>query len=124
MTQEDEKKVNKVAKGAKSTKSTGALSTKARSGNPAKRNEVITELKKTIDKSKTATPVKISKFGLNPAWLVPTILGLFIIGIFWVVIFYLTASIGGYPMPVLRYGNLAVGFGFIIVGFGLCTRWK
>jgi Flp pilus assembly protein TadB len=108
---------------AKKKAKTASLSIKARSGNPAKRGEVVEEL--TKKKSAVAQAAqKAAKFNINPVWLVPTMLGLMIIGVLWIVIFYLTASIGGYPMPVLRYGNLAVGFGFIIVGFGLSTKWK
>jgi hypothetical protein len=93
---------------------------KARSGNPAKRGELLGEVRQKA----AVVAAKVEKFSVNPPWLVPTMLGLMIIGVAWVVIFYLTASIGGYPIPALRYFNLAVGFGFIIVGFGLATKWK
>lgn len=94
-----------------------------RSGNPQKRSDVIREYKTEHAEIK-AKPLKNSFDGLNPAWLVPTMIGLFLLGIAWVVIFYMTAEIGGYPIPVLRYGNFAVGFGFIIAGFALSTKWK
>lgn len=62
----------------------------------------------------------------NPAWLVPVMLGLMVIGLVWIVTYYLTANRmgGGFPIPPLRAWNLAIGFALIIAGFGLTTRWK
>ncbi|ACZ29054.1 protein of unknown function UPF0233 [Xylanimonas cellulosilytica DSM 15894] len=62
----------------------------------------------------------------NPPWLVPVMLGLMILGLIWIVTYYLTASRvgGGFPIPPLGAWNLAVGFALIITGFGLTTRWK
>jgi hypothetical protein len=106
-----------------------SLVKKARSGNPAKRGEVLAaagaaKSAKPTKPGKAGEAIKLSKSGLNPAWLVPTMVGLMVIGIAWVVIFYLSASIGGYPIPALKYGNLVAGFGFIIAGFILSTKWK
>ncbi|MDR1862180.1 MAG: cell division protein CrgA [Candidatus Ancillula sp.] len=92
----------------------------ARSGNPAKRGEVV----KTLKRISQPKPVKVDSYDLNDPWLVPTMVGLMVLGIAWVVIFYLTASIGGYPLPILKYGNLVAGFALIIAGFGLSTKWK
>jgi hypothetical protein len=111
------KKDNEASK----AKAVNEVTVKARSGNPAVRGEVIQEAKQAM---RTPEPIKLSKHGLNAAWLVPTMVGTMLIGISWIVIFYLTASNGGYPMPVLRYGNLVVGFVFILAGFGLSTKWK
>jgi hypothetical protein len=60
----------------------------------------------------------------NPAWLVPTMLTLMIVGLLWIVVFYLA----GNQVPVMKnlnnLENILVGFGFIGIGFGLATRWK
>ena len=56
-------------------------------------------------------------------WLAPLMLALFLIGIIWLVTFYLV----GAKMPLvgsLGNSNLLVGFGFIIAGFGLSTQWR
>jgi hypothetical protein len=116
-------KKNKKHKKLTKSQKCESLATKALSGNPAKRGEVVAELSKKSS-AVSAAVVKATKFSINPTWLVPTMLGLMVIGVLWIVIFYLTASIGGYPVPALRYGNLAAGFGLIIVGFGLSTKWK
>ncbi len=58
----------------------------------------------------------------NPSWLVPTMLGLMILGLVWVVVTYISRS--EWPIPGLGSWNLAVGFVLIIAGFTLTTRWK
>jgi hypothetical protein len=59
----------------------------------------------------------------NPRWLVPTMLGLMLLGLAWIVLFYLSGP-AQLPIPPLGAWNLAVGFAFIIAGFALTTRWK
>lgn len=59
----------------------------------------------------------------NPRWLVPTMLGLMLVGLAWIVLFYLSGP-AQLPIPPLGAWNLAVGFAFIIAGFALTTRWK
>ncbi len=59
----------------------------------------------------------------SPVWLAPLMLAMFAIGIVWLVTFY----IAGADMPLvggLGGSNLFIGFGFIIVGFGLSTQWR
>ncbi len=63
------------------------------------------------------------KKGPSPVWLAPVMLAFFLIGIAWLVVFY----IAGTDVPVMRdfaNYNLLIGFGFIIVGFGLSTQWR
>jgi hypothetical protein len=58
----------------------------------------------------------------SPPWLVPAMVGCFVLGLLWVVVYYVTQT--DYPIGSLGLGNMAIGFGLIIVGFGLATRWK
>lgn len=58
----------------------------------------------------------------SPRWLVPLMVGCFVLGLLWVVVYYVTQA--DYPIGSLGLWNMAIGFGFIIVGFGLATRWK
>ncbi|HSG61309.1 MAG TPA: cell division protein CrgA [Pseudomonadales bacterium] len=58
----------------------------------------------------------------SPRWLVPTMIANFLIGLFWIVIFYVTQT--EYPIPNIGAWNMIVGFGFIGVGFSLATRWR
>jgi hypothetical protein len=68
-------------------------------------------------------PQKTSKKTMaNPPWFVPVMLGLMLLGLLWVVTFYITA--GGYPIPQINYWNLIIGFGLMISGFMMTTRWR
>ena len=58
----------------------------------------------------------------SPVWLAPLMLALFVIGVIWLVVFYV--SNGQYPISALSNGNLLVGFAFIVVGFVLSTQWR
>ncbi|QAY64006.1 cell division protein CrgA [Xylanimonas allomyrinae] len=62
----------------------------------------------------------------NPAWLVPLMLTLMVLGLVWIVVFYITNNRagGGFPIPALHQWNLAIGFALVIAGFGLTTQWK
>ena len=58
----------------------------------------------------------------SPKWLAPTMVSAFLIGLFWIVIFYVTQT--QYPIPGIGAWNMIVGFSFIGVGFSLATRWR
>jgi hypothetical protein len=49
-------------------------------------------------------------------------LGLMLVGLLWVVTFYITA--GAYPIPKVNYWNLIIGFALMISGFLMTTRWR
>ena len=70
---------------------------------------------------------KVAKIG-SPSWLAPTMVACFVIGLTYIVVFYIAGnqipimnSIGGSLNALV---NVAIGFGFIIVGFVLATKWK
>lgn len=60
----------------------------------------------------------------NPAWLAPMMVTMFLLGLLWIVVFYLA----GPQVPIMQdlnnLMNVLVGFGFIGVGFALATRWR
>ena len=58
----------------------------------------------------------------SPRWLAPVMVAGFLIGLLWIVTFYITST--RYPIPNIGAWNMVVGFGFITVGFGLSTRWR
>jgi hypothetical protein len=80
--------------------------------------------KDTPRTEKSEAKVSLPGEATNPRWLAPVMLTLMILGLVWIVTFYLTSSDLGLPIPQIGQWNLAVGFGLIIVGFGLTTRWK
>ena len=94
--------------------------------------------KQAAEKKKQATKAvaasKKSKKPVNPgagAWVLPTLLTLLILGILWLVVYYLTASLGIY-IPIISAAtsegglggwNIVVGMGFIAAAFIVATQW-
>lgn len=58
----------------------------------------------------------------NPVWFKPIMLGLMILGLLWVIIFYLSSQ--ALPIPGIGGWNLVIGFGIAFVGFLMTTRWR
>jgi len=73
--------------------------------------------------SYTPPPTRSPNKAVSPAWVPWLMLGLFLIGIIWIVVYYVTGSdIPG--MRSLGNWNLLVGFGLIIAGFITSTQWR
>lgn len=84
-----------------------------------KRNDYTPPSEKTDRK-----PVKIG----SAPWVAPVMVALFVIGLAWIVLFYIAGpdipimnSIGGAYNALV---NVAIGFGFIVAGFILSTKWR
>jgi len=61
----------------------------------------------------------------SPRWLAPTMVASFLIGLFWIVVFYVTSGTPPVrPIAGIDSWNIVIGFGFIGVGFSLATRWR
>ena len=58
----------------------------------------------------------------NPQWWVPVMVTLFLVGLVYIVVTYLSGS--QYPIPGIGNWNLGVGFAFIMVGFIMTMRWR
>lgn len=56
----------------------------------------------------------------NPTWFLWIMCGLMILGLIWIVVYYLTG--GEWPIPKIGNWNLLIGFGIMLVGF-LMTMW-
>jgi hypothetical protein len=50
-------------------------------------------------------------------------LGLMLAGLIWVVTYYIS-GVNEYPVPQLGRWNLGVGFGLMMSGFLMTTRWR
>ncbi|MFF9122523.1 cell division protein CrgA [Streptomyces sp. NPDC014889] len=68
--------------------------------------------------AKQAASIKLEGRG----WVAPVMLALFLIGLAWIVVFYVTD--GSLPIEALGNVNIVVGFGFIAAGFAVSTQWK
>ncbi len=71
--------------------------------------------------SAAVPPVK-SQPKPNPVWYKPVMFGLMIIGLLWIITFYISEA----TLPVAAWGswNILAGFGIAIVGFLMTTRWR
>lgn len=75
----------------------------------------------------TAPPAKSGTKKVNPPWFLPLMCAFFIIGLAWIVVYYVTQ--GEYPLRTVGgwtvgNWNLVVGFGVIMIGFVMTTRWR
>ncbi len=66
-------------------------------------------------------PPRSSKSKVSPRWLVPAMLGSLIVGLVWIVVFYVSQQ--SYPISALGAWNLVVGFAFLVTGVVLSTKW-
>lgn len=64
--------------------------------------------------------------GMNPTWWAPVMCTLMVVGLLWIVVFYLLSNgtKDTWPIPGIGYGNLAIGFAMIMAGFLMTTRWR
>jgi hypothetical protein len=68
-------------------------------------------------------PPRSAKSKVSPRWLVPAMLFFLLFGLVWIALFYITG--GSTPLQsALGDWNLVAGFGFIIVGVALSTKWR
>jgi hypothetical protein len=58
----------------------------------------------------------------NPVWFKPLMIGFMLLGLVWVIVFYLTNQ--QYPIPGITGWNLVIGFGIAFIGFLMTTRWR
>ena len=55
-------------------------------------------------------------------WFKPIMIGLMLVGLVWVLVFYVSGM--QYPIPGIGAWNLVIGFGIAFVGFLMTTRWR
>ncbi len=71
----------------------------------------------------TPPPRKSARRKVSPPWVGPAIVALLVVGLGWIVVYYVTEN--GVPgMAVLGNWNLVIGFGLVIGGLTLATRWR
>jgi hypothetical protein len=58
----------------------------------------------------------------NPVWFRPVMFGFMLLGLAWIIVFYV--SQGKFPVPQLGSWNILVGFGIAFIGFLMTTRWR
>ncbi|MDF1477776.1 cell division protein CrgA [Leifsonia sp. H3M29-4] len=58
----------------------------------------------------------------NPVWFKPVMFGFMLLGLVWIIVFYVSGS----TLPIRDLGswNILVGFGIMFIGFLMTTRWR
>jgi hypothetical protein len=74
--------------------------------------------------TKTARPAEArsGEQAPNPVWYKPVMFGFMVIGLAWIIIFYVSGS--NAPIPTLGSLNILVGFAIMFIGFLMTTRWR
>ncbi|HXA61871.1 MAG TPA: cell division protein CrgA [Streptosporangiaceae bacterium] len=83
--------------------------------------------KSTVRKKAVYTPPqKSQQIQASPRWLVPVMVGCWLIGLAWIATYYVMSSTGASFVPFSTLGNwnLGLGFGLIIAGVVLSTKWR
>ena len=86
----------------------------------------VSKVRKKKQSSRTSaqaaqqTPVHI---GPKP-WLAPLMVTLLVLGLAWIVVFYIAGDQIGFMQSLGNLGNVLIGFVLIGVGFALSTKWR
>lgn len=60
---------------------------------------------------------------MSARWVAPTMITLLVIGLTWVVLYYVASGVIGF-IDDLGAWNVLIGFGFMFAGLMVATRWK
>ena len=58
----------------------------------------------------------------NPVWFKPIMFGFMLLGLAWLLVFYISSGL--LPFPELGNSNIWIGIGIMLVGFLMTTRWR
>ena len=87
---------------------------------PISKKRKKTELSQVHDKQVAQEPVNFD----SPRWVAPLMVAFFIIGLLYVITFYLAGSSVPGMSSLSAAANIGVGFSLIIIGFFLSTKWR
>lgn len=83
----------------------------------------ITCMARTTARTKTERPqIASGEQAPNPVWFKPVMFGFMLLGLVWIIVFYVSGS--SLPIPTLGSWNILIGFGIMFVGFLMTTRWR
>lgn len=73
-------------------------------------------------KSESPVEVRSGEQGPNPVWFKPVMFGFMLIGLVWIIVFYVSNQ--AVPIPGIGSLNILIGFGIMFIGFLMTTRWR
>jgi hypothetical protein len=85
--------------------------------------------KEVSKKSKAVSQDRLERAELrkeapNPVWFKPLMFGFMLLGLIWIVLYYITSSNLQLPVPAFGQANIFVGFGLVLIGFLMTPWWK
>ena len=95
---------------------------KAGKRDKAKRDKRAKAAKRAAAESESEIHAWTDGIPLSPVWWAPLFTTLMIVGLLWIVVFYISSA--AYPIPQLGQWNLAVGGGIAFIGFLMTMRWR
>lgn len=83
----------------------------------------ISSMARTTARTKTERPqIASGEQAPNPVWFKPVMFGFMLLGLVWIIVFYVSQN--QLPIPQLGSWNILIGFGIMFVGFLMTTRWR
>ncbi len=87
-----------------------------------------TSRRKPAQQKETVRPAIVGdEQGENPTWYKVTMFGLMIVGLLWILVFYISSAqypLGSASFLDLSNWNILIGFGIAMIGFVMTTKWK
>lgn len=59
---------------------------------------------------------------LSPRWWAPTFITLLIVGLLWLMVYYISSE--RFPIPGISWWNLVIGLVIMMVGFLMTLKWR
>jgi hypothetical protein len=75
-----------------------------------------------LEKTPAAAQTPSGERGPNPVWFKPVMFGFMLLGLVWIIVFYLSSST--LPIPGIGAWNILIGFGIMFIGFLMTTQWR
>ncbi|MDM4763276.1 cell division protein CrgA [Galbitalea sp. SE-J8] len=89
---------------------------------PASRPRPARMLAMARNTEKSVAPPESRESSPNPVWFKPIMFGFMIVGLAWIIVYYVSSQT--LPIPSLSNWNIAIGFGIMFIGFLMTTRWR
>lgn len=77
---------------------------------------------KKVERLSKEEAAELRREAPNPVWFKPLMFGFMLIGLAWIIVFYVSQN--SLPIQSLGAGNILVGFGIMFIGFLMTTRWR
>lgn len=90
----------------------------------AKSSKKLSKRETEVEPSEGMALARAQDNAPNPVWFKPVMFGFMLLGLIWIVVYYITSANMGLPIPALGQANLFVGFGLVLVGFLMTPWWK